>query len=294
MQCLKPFRLTKGVDRTIYPHGMEVPCGRCFQCRIKYRKQWAMRLLHESEFWDKSLFVTLTYNDANLPENESLQKEDLRKFFKRLRKYTKRNIKYYACGEYGDDNYRPHYHSIIFGFSNCREDRELIKNCWKLCTWETQYKAFGEVTPETIEYVTGYIDKKLSGEMLKKFKDEGKENLFKLSSQGLGLRYCLKYKDKIIANQSIQHRGVDLSIPRYYIDKMEMDISGIQQKAKEKEIEVVEKITGLSYSRDEMYTRLYNESDKMLMLERTLKSSKIQSEKNLKAKSDLYNKRLPL
>lgn len=286
----------KGVDRSIYPYGMEVPCGKCFQCRIKYRKQWAMRLLHESEFWDKSVFVTLTYNDDNLPHGGTLEKEDLKKFFKRLRKYTKRNLKYYACGEYGDDNFRPHYHSIIFGFSNCVEDRELIKDCWKLCTWSTQYKAFGEVTPESIEYVTGYIDKKLSGPLLEQFKKEheGKAPIFKLSSQGLGERYCLKYADKIKQNQSIQHRGVDLTIPRYYINKLGIDVTSIREKSLMDEIDTVQKITGLSYSRDEIYTKFYNESDKMLMLERTLKQSKIQSEKNLKARSDLYNQRKPL
>ena len=44
----------------------------------------------------------------------TLQKSDLQKFFKRLRKKTHEKISYYAVGEYGDNTQRPHYHIILF------------------------------------------------------------------------------------------------------------------------------------------------------------------------------------
>ena len=60
-------------------------------------------------------YITLTYNDDHLPANGSLQPRDLQLFWKRLRKARTPGIRYYACGEYGDQTARPHYHAIIFG-----------------------------------------------------------------------------------------------------------------------------------------------------------------------------------
>ena len=106
------------VDRKVI-----VPCGRCTGCRLKYAAQWAMRCMHESQLHSRNSFITLTYNNENLPADKSINKEEMQKFFKRLRKKLGNNsIRYFACGEYGDKTSRPHYHAIIFGedFSNDR------------------------------------------------------------------------------------------------------------------------------------------------------------------------------
>ena len=85
-------------------------------CRIALSREWATRVLHESDYWDHSCFTTLTYNNEHLPKDGSLHKDELQKFFKRLRKYLgDRKMKYFACGEYGDEGHRPHYHAILFG-----------------------------------------------------------------------------------------------------------------------------------------------------------------------------------
>ena len=102
-------RLAANIDDVI-----QVPCGQCIGCRLEYARVWATRCWHESLMHDQSYFVTLTYDDDHL-KTFSLVPEDLTNFFKRLRNYKK--IRYYACGEYGDKNGRPHYHAIIFGLS---------------------------------------------------------------------------------------------------------------------------------------------------------------------------------
>ena len=68
MQCLHPFVIKNpnfmvngDMRKTI-----EVPCGHCVACRIARSREWAVRLLHESEFWDDFCFVTLTYDDEHL------------------------------------------------------------------------------------------------------------------------------------------------------------------------------------------------------------------------------------
>ena len=92
------------------------PCGTCIGCRLDYSKDWAVRICHEAQLNDDNEFVTLTFNDENLPENQSVNKKDLELFIKRLRsRLYPKTIRYYACGEYGENFARPHYHVIIFG-----------------------------------------------------------------------------------------------------------------------------------------------------------------------------------
>lgn len=55
--------------------------------------------------------MTLTYDDDNCPL--SLDKTALQKFWKRFRKLVDVPIRYFACGEYGSLNWRPHYHALV-------------------------------------------------------------------------------------------------------------------------------------------------------------------------------------
>ena len=129
MQCTSPIRLYKGVNSLVYPDGLVVPCGKCLSCRIAKRREWTMRLWHELPYHQSSIFLTLTYDDDNLPPNASLSKSDLQKFFKRLRKdlsYVDRKIKYFAAGEYGPKTNRPHYHAIVFGLSLQGDDKNWL------------------------------------------------------------------------------------------------------------------------------------------------------------------------
>ena len=85
MQCTAPITLFK-VGKQYYPQGLQVPCGKCLACRIKNRKEWQIRMLHELNYHDDAVFLTLTYSDEYLPDNNTLVKRDLQLFIKRLRK----------------------------------------------------------------------------------------------------------------------------------------------------------------------------------------------------------------
>lgn len=99
---------------------IQVPCGKCLECRIQYARNWADRCTLEAKQYDHNYFVTLTYDDAHLPPKGSLVKQDLKDFIKRLRKKFNRDFKFkgkirmFCCGEYGDQSLRPHYHLILF------------------------------------------------------------------------------------------------------------------------------------------------------------------------------------
>jgi hypothetical protein len=165
-----------------------LPCGNCTGCRLEYSRQWALRCYHESLMHEENTYITLTYNEENLPEDHSIHKEELQKFFKRLRKkltliygrtkndngkgYTpNKKISYFACGEYGENKGRPHYHAIIFGYDF--PDKAL----WKLENgiayfrselleelWPFGYSLIGNVTFESAAYVARYVMKKRKGD----------------------------------------------------------------------------------------------------------------------------------
>ena len=79
------------------------------------------------------MFLTLTYNDDNLPSDVGLHKDDLQRFFKRLRKaLDTKKIRYFACGEYGDTTSRPHYHAIVFGLGLNEIDKKYVTDAWPL------------------------------------------------------------------------------------------------------------------------------------------------------------------
>lgn len=107
----------------VQPIFLVVPCGKCELCREKQVQQWCTRAMLESEGYnDYPMFVTLTYDEAHLPE-DGLSEESVTLFVKRLRKFLgKERIKYMVCGEYGSKHGRPHYHFMFFGISRRPEE----------------------------------------------------------------------------------------------------------------------------------------------------------------------------
>lgn len=92
-----------------------IRCGMCRGCKFDHARDWAIRCYHEAQLHEDSCFVSPTYDQEHLPPHGSLDKSDLQKFFKRLRKKGV-NFRYFACGEYGEKKGRPHYHIVMFGF----------------------------------------------------------------------------------------------------------------------------------------------------------------------------------
>lgn len=95
---------------------IKIPCGKCLGCRLDYAKMWSDRLLLESLYHEHNWFVTLTYDDAHLPDPVLIEKggvkfwadplshKDITKFLHDLRReiYPER-FRYYLCGEYGPE-----------------------------------------------------------------------------------------------------------------------------------------------------------------------------------------------
>ena len=67
MYCIQPITIQVPVKGFKAFQDLEVPCGKCIGCRIAKRKEWSLRMLHELTYHPQSSFITLTYDDYNLP-----------------------------------------------------------------------------------------------------------------------------------------------------------------------------------------------------------------------------------
>lgn len=159
--------------------GIPFPCGQCLPCRINKRRVWTLRLMLESYLHEHSSFITLTYSEDNLPYDQeyrpTLCKRDFQLFLKRLRKrFGHAEVRYYGCGEYGEKSARPHYHAIIFGLSPAELDPAWLlyegksgrdfhrhRSSPLFDLWQYGIVHVGECSRQSIQYVAGYVTKKL-------------------------------------------------------------------------------------------------------------------------------------
>lgn len=204
------FSLNQGlVDQPI-----QVPCGKCTGCRADQALMWSIRAYHESTLHFKNSFITLTYSDENLPPDGKLVKEDLQKFFKRLRKkYPPKHIRYIACGEYGDTTKRPHYHAIIFGEDFLHDKIQLTDDLYTqedlANVWNLGHVSIAPVTMASICYVCGYVVKKIHD-----------NDTFNLMSRrpGIGYNFLIQYYDDLVRTGSVTIEGREYPVPKRYLD----------------------------------------------------------------------------
>lgn len=208
---------------------MLVPCGKCINCRRKRQNDWFVRMELERQDYDvdKCLFITLTYDNDNLPSNGLLSKRDLQLFLKRLRKYyPPRTIRYFASGEYGaiENTNRPHYHLVLYGVPFLEKD--IINKCWG--------KGFTCIKPlnsQNCRYVSKYCNKGLqkdkidydTGEIVSEFvtmsrrqglgfsKLNNQEFVDNITNEGfIILKKKFKYSIPAAFKRKLKENGIDI------------------------------------------------------------------------------------
>jgi len=214
------------------------PCGKCPECLKRRASGWSFRLIKEELRSTSALFVTLTYSPdyvlrfikdetyTIMSKNHflTLNKKHVQLFFKRLRKLQKDRIKYYAVGEYGSDNSRPHYHLILF---NSTMDNVL--KAWALDDPITREPVpfgsvyFGDVRGASVGYVLKYMTKL---NKIPEHKNDDRQKEFSLMSKGLGSNYLtekmVKWHHDDLTNRSYvtTDDNKKISMPRYYKNKI--------------------------------------------------------------------------
>lgn len=264
MACYKPlgavrtklgkiqFREAIGGEQVI-----ALPCGKCIGCKLEHSRQWALRCVHEARMHEDNNWLTLTYDDENLPYGETLVKEHLSGFIKKLRRYIEPiEIRFFSCGEYGDKKGRPHYHICMFGyqFRDCEykrtgESGEDVFRSDTLDKWWGKGDCYiGELNFETAAYTARYCCKKISGEKAvehyTRILMDGRmveiEPEFALMSKGnrkngkggIGKSHFVEYKDEIYPWDECIIRGYQSKPPRYYDRLLEKEDIKTYEKVK--------------------------------------------------------------
>jgi len=212
----------------------QVPCGQCIGCRLDRSGQWAIRCHHEASLHETNSFITLTFNDENLPADRSLSVRTFQLFMKRLRKKYTYPIRFYACGEYGENLGRPHYHACLFGhdfkdkkiWMQARGKDPLYRSAELEELWPYGFSTIGEVTLESAAYVARYIVKKITGDQAEKhyqFTDENgvihkQKPEFTVMSRkpGVGAKWLARFATDIYPDDFVIIKGKKKRPPRYY------------------------------------------------------------------------------
>lgn len=232
-----------------------VPCGQCISCRLARSREWALRCMHESQLHEDNMFITLTYDDEHLPRDLSLKKKHFQDFMKRYRKrFPGQKIRYYHCGEYGEQFGRPHYHAIIFGHTFPDLEYFTSRNSNRVYTsdtlsdlWSYGFSTVGSVTYESAAYVARYILKKITGDQA-----DLHYSLFDYSTgeiygsiqpeyttmsrrPGIGRDFYEKFKsDFFPSDEAPLPDGRTLPVPGYYSTLYEMEEPHIFREIKKR------------------------------------------------------------
>lgn len=246
----------------LYYQKLFVPCGQCIGCRLEYSRQWALRCVLEAKQHQNNYFVTLTYNDENLPSVENcildeesgevcaefishpLVPKDLTDFMKLLRReleyhYNWTGVRFYACGEYGSKTQRPHFHIILFNMPvledlelytiNYAHDR-LYNSKFLDKIWKKGYIVVGNVSFDSCAYVARYMMKKHKGKDAYFYADNGLVPEFSRCSRrgGIGSGFFQSNRQTIYRFDEVLITDKDgkvrrLRPPKYYDRLYDLD-----------------------------------------------------------------------
>lgn len=168
MRCLHPVIINIDAYGKHYK-SVPVPCGKCEACIQRRAQDWQIRLYEELKVSSSAYFITLTYNDSELPYVEKVDTDsgeifwtpsndvrDIQKFVRRLRDIAKPFVhpfkfRYFIVSEYGPKTRRPHYHGIIFNWpSTLATEGHLTK------LWGNGFVSVSPVSEGRIAYTTKY------------------------------------------------------------------------------------------------------------------------------------------
>lgn len=194
----------------------QIPCGQCIDCRLEKSRQWSIRCMLESSFYDYNYFLTITYAPEYLPVSSfttvdsgeifsmpTLVKRDVQLFMKRLRstwkrKYNRDDIRFFGSGEYSPIKERPHYHFILFNlpiydlqyFGLSKSGQPLWTSPEIDSIWSKGFVFIGKVEQDSCSYTAKYCLKKVTGkakterdDYLKRLTDESGKILEQFASK---------------------------------------------------------------------------------------------------------------
>ncbi|WNK13412.1 MAG: replication initiator protein [Microvirus sp.] len=265
---------------------IKLPCGQCTSCRLARASAWSLRLMHEATDHDESCFLTLTYDDAHLPPRGSLQYRDVQLFLKRLRKHIHpKPLRYYLCGEYGDQLSRPHYHICLFGhnfkdispLAKTQSNAIIYESPSLKSLWPLGLHSVGKLTKQSAGYTARYVMKKITGQQAETHYerlDPETGELYRLAPEfnrmstrpGIGASWYNRFSTDVHVHDHLIHDGSRHPVPKYY-DKLfkRKDPSTLG------EIKALRELKALPHKHDQTPARLAVKDEVIKAKTRTLK-----------------------
>lgn len=110
-------------------------CSTLARRALNFRAAWQkLRLLLCANFARGDLWITLSYDDAHLPDNRREAKKRVTQFLDRMREAKKKStelFKYvYVTEELQDDGSRRLHHHMVMTAGASKQDFELIRSLW--------------------------------------------------------------------------------------------------------------------------------------------------------------------
>lgn len=181
----------------------------------------------EAKKHEKNCFLTLTYNDANLPAGANLCKRSLQLFIKRLRKaIAPIRVRYFACGEYGAEKNRPHYHIILFGydfgdkyyFGTDKRGNPIYRSPLLEKLWQYGFSSVGErLDFESAKYCAKYMQADY-----REYKKIGLVPPFTLVSRRPGLALDV-IPDSVYRSGDLYFEGRKVPTPRAFLKQVKKE-----------------------------------------------------------------------
>jgi len=214
--------------------------------------------MHEAQMHENNVFVTLTYNDGHLAKlgNDgegaitTLRPRDFTTFMKRLRK-KRGPVRFFQCGEYGEQLSRPHHHVLLFGLDfpdkrrllgNNHDDHPLFESDELNQLWPHGFASIGHVTAKSAGYVARYALKKIGGPpAADHYKGRVPEYATMSRRPGIGLEWLKKYGGDIYPSDQMIVGGRRSKPPRFYDEKYKTLTDENGNSKRQKEIEKVKK-----------------------------------------------------
>lgn len=137
----------------------------------------------------------------------------------------KKKIRFLACGEYGTDKGRPHYHVCAFGLDfkdktlyQLNDRNPIFTSALLDDIWTHGDSKIGSVTFKSVAYVARYICEKKLGKEASYYDDEGIHPEFARMSlkPGLGATWYDRYGSDVFPHDYMVVNGSKCKPPRYF------------------------------------------------------------------------------
>lgn len=190
----------------------------------------------------RNSFITLTYSDEHVPQDYSVKLVHFQNFMKRLRKAQSPSpVRFFACGEYGDEKFRPHYHALIFNYDfpdkkiiTIRRGNPVYRSLQLSKLWPHGSHEIGTLTFKSAAYTARYVMKKVGGNVAddhytRRSPIDG--NVYRVASEfcvmsrrpGIGSTWFDKFSSDAFPSDFVIADGRKHKPPRFYLNRLQED-----------------------------------------------------------------------